>query len=312
MSAREKQQLRQRLEAGLESCIAQHFPLPGITDGVRRDVFLRQLIDSIRRVQYVPTIAGRSISPNRVNGSSLLFDPIRAAVHKHQSGDFDEACWLVFLFVHFGKHPISGYRYTREVYSALGQQTPWTFSAVAADPAGLRAWLDQNETHLRRGTRKGFGNHRKYQSLSGTKAGGTGHAFESYTQWVQAAGGHARLFATALLQSGGSQERAFEWLYHSMNAVASFGRIGKFDYLTMLQKLGFADIRAGRPYLDAQTKGPNKGARAMFESDVKLSIGELELRTQLLGNCLGAGMQEMEDSLCNWGKNTSQYKYFRG
>jgi len=98
-----------------------------------------------------------------------------------------------------------------------------------------------------------------------------------------------------------------------MACVASFGRIGRFDYLTMLQKLNFAKIHPSRPYLEANTTGPNKGARLMFEVAASpLTIQALEQRVQALGGCLGVGMQEMEDSLCNWGKNPQHYKYFRG
>lgn len=303
-----------QLRAGITDCAQNEFPLPGVIDHLKLDVFIRQMIDSVRRVSFVPTILNRPIHPDRANGLSSLFDPLRAAELHRRAGDFDEACWLAFLFVHFGRHPVSGYRYVREVYSALGQRAPWTFVEVKNDIAGMRMWLNQNEAFLRRRTGKGgFGNHRKYLSLSGTKNGGTGHAFETYVQWVSAYGGHANLFSIALHQSNNDAEQAFEWLYRSMGSVASFGRIGKFDYLTMLQKLHFADIKPGRPYLDSSTKGPNKGARYMFETaGDKLSIRELERRCKILGNCMHVGMQEMEDALCNWGKNPSLYKYFRG
>jgi hypothetical protein len=305
-------QLWLQLRSGLNACETQDFPLPGVADPVRREVFLRQLVDSIRRVRYVSVVASRPIDARRADGMSAMFDPIRAALLKARSGDFDEACWHAFLFVHFGRHPISHYRYTREVYSALGQRAPWTFQTVAGDPAGLRAWLNQNEEWLRRGTRKGFGNHRKYQSLSGTKPSGTGDAFHTYVDWVQSFGNHTGLLTAAAQYGHTGPEAAFEWLYQSMSQVSSFGRIAKFDYLTMLQKLGLAHIRPGRPYLDSQTKGPNTGARAIFQSNAPLNITTLELRTQTLGWRLGVGMQEMEDALCNWGKNTQQYRYFGG
>lgn len=300
------------LRKGLVACALDHFPLPGVASAAGREVFLRQLIDSIRRVKFVSVVANRPIDPDRSDGLSPLFDPIRAAVLKRKAGEFDEACWLVFLFVHFGRHPIAGYRYTREVYSALGKRDPWTFEAVAADFGGMRSWLDTNQDELRRGTNKGFGNHRKYISLSGSKPHATGHAFETYVRWVRGHGNHENLFATAIEESDGNPEVAFERLFRSMSSVASFARIGKFDYLTMIQKLKFADIRPGRPYFEANTQGPNRGARAMFESGAALSIAELERRTRILGDCLGVGMQEMEDSLCNWGKNTGHYTFFRG
>jgi hypothetical protein len=304
--------LLRQLEKGLNACEKKEFPLPGVNDPVMRDVFLKQLVDSIRRVKFVSVVAGRDIHPDRGEGLSDMFDPIRASLLQLRDGDLDEACWLAFLFVHFGRHPVSGYRYTREVYSALGRGDPWTFEKVSKDPKALRTWLDRNAEQLARGKGRGFGNHRKYLSLSGSVKNGTGDAFESYVQWVARYGGHAQLFQAAYDESDGTPEGAFEWLYQQMKSVRSYGRIGRFDYLTMLQKLRLANIRPGRPYLDHSTKGPNKGARRMFDQDEPLMLPELERRTQVLGHYLKAGMQEMEDSLCNWGKNPSVYKYFRG
>lgn len=305
-------ELWQQLSAGLENCHRDAFPLPGVQSVIQRDVFLRQLVDSIRRVQFVRVIADRPIDPRRADGLSPMFDPIRAAVLNKQRGHLDEACWLAFLFVHFGRHPISKYRYVREFYSALGQRPAWSFAAVSNDIAGMRAWLDANEDYLRRGSNRGFGNHRKYLSLSGSKNNATGHAFDTYVHWVRAYGDHEGLFAIAAHHAEGSPEKAFEWLYQSMRSVASYGRIGRFDYLTMLQKLRLADIHPGRAYLDASTRGPNKGARQLLEGAEPLTISELERRVRIVGDFLGVGMQEMEDSLCNWGKNPGAYKYFRG
>ncbi len=305
--------LHHLLLQGLQNCHKNEFPLPGVQNSTQRDVFLRQLIDSIRRVRYISVIAKRRINPNRANGFSPLFDPLLGAIFKKSVGNFDEACWLVFLFVHFGRHRVSKYRYAGEFYSALNQRDPWTFNAVMNDIRGMRDWLDQNEHYLRRGINQGFGNHRKYTSLSGSNRNGTGDAFESYVRWVLANGDHANLFSIALQNSNNSPEKAFEWLYQSMSSVASFGRLAKFDYLTMMQKLGFATICPGRPYLDSSTKGPNKGARLMLETGQPLSIVELESRIRVVGfRYLNVGMQEMEDSLCNWGKNPLRYKHFNG
>ncbi|MEJ2790422.1 MULTISPECIES: hypothetical protein [unclassified Pseudoxanthomonas] len=286
--------------------------IPGLKGAARRRAFLFQLIDSVRRVEFVGTISKRDISPERANGTSPLFDPVRAALLKRDEGQFEEACWLTFLFVHFGRHSISGYRYTAEVYSALGKKDPWTFEETSKNIPAIREWLDKNEAHLRRGTRRGFGNHRKYQSLSGTKKNGTGDAIDTYIQWVRAHGDHKTLFDIARDQSDGTPEGMFEWLYQSMRSVTSFGRIARFDFLTMLGKLGLADIRPGRPYFDSTTKGPNKGARVAFEGEDQLTIAELEERATSLGEQLGVGMQEMEDALCNWGKNPAKYVFFKG
>ena len=308
MRAREEP-LVDELEDKLLQVAQEHFPLPGISDEVMRRVYVLQLVDSIRRVRYVSAIAIRDIHTDRGNPQSEMFDPVKAALLRMRAGDIEEACWLVFLFVHFGKHARSGYRYAREVYGALGARPPWTFAAVSADVAGFRAWLDANKDHLMRGANRGFGNHRKYESLEGLGDNGTGATVASYVEWVQAAGSHAALFAQALQAVNGDPQRAFNRLYRSMSAVRRFGRTARFDYLTMLGKMGLAPIRPDSAYFSSAT-GPVVGARLMLQGEHELTVAEIDTRVGVIANHLGVGFQEMEDSLCNWQKSPNHYKRF--
>lgn len=303
----------QNLKLGLAALDAGFVPLPGIRSAARRDVYVQQLIDSIRRVRFVSAIAARDVHPSRGDGLSSMFDPVKAAVLRKRAGDIDEACWLVFLFVHFGKHAKSGYRYAREVYGALGTRESWSFANVSADVAGFRDWLHANHQELSRGTARGFGNHRKYESLAAYKSNGTGEAVATYVQWVCGHGNHEILFADALDRANGSATIAFDLLYRSMSTVARFGRTARFDYLTMLGKLGLADICPGSAYFSAST-GPVVGARLMLQGnrDNDLSIDELDRRIFRISQELGVGMQEMEDSLCNWQKSPNHYIRFMG
>lgn len=305
--------MMQQLNASLTRCEAEHFPLPGIRNPQNRAVFIKQVIDSIRRIQYVSAVESRSLSLDRADPTSELFDPIKAALIHKSAGDLDEACWLVFLSVHFGKHRRAGWRYAREVYGKLGQQPYWTWSATAASPTRFRTWLRNNQQELERGSNRGFGNHRKYQSMDADKPAGTGAAIQSYVTWVMTYGGHSQLIQHALNQVGGDPKLAFEWLYRSMNAVVSFGRMAKFDYLTMLGKTGLAQIEPGFAYLSGAT-GPVSGARLMLQGSLahELSIQAMETRLVTLAENLGVGMQVIEDSLCNWQKSPSQYKLFAG
>lgn len=308
MRAREVQ-LVDELEDKLLQVAQEHFSLPGITDEVSRRVYVLQLVDSIRRVRYVSAIANRDIHPDRGNPQSKMFDPVKAALLHMRAGDIEEACWLVFLFVHFGKHARSGYRYAREVYGALGARPSWTFAAVGADVAGFRAWLDANKDHLMRGVNRGFGNHRKYESLEALGDKGTGATVASYVEWVQTAGSHAALFSQALQAVNHEPQRAFKRLYRSMSAVRRFGRTARFDYLTMLGKMGLAPIRPDSAYFSSAT-GPVVGARLMLEGEHGLTVAEIDRRVGIIANHLGVGFQEMEDSLCNWQKSPNHYKRF--
>lgn len=303
-----------RLRQGIQDCQANGIALPGVQKLDTLDVLLGQMIDSIRRIKYVSTIAlpRCDVSQSRTDGSSPLFDPLKAAVWHLRQGNTDEASWLTFLFVHFGKHSQSGWRYAREVYGALGDGQGWTWSRVSVAPAAFRAWLQEHEDQLKRGTDRGFGNHRKYISMSASKPSGTGAAIETYTQWVMAAGSHSMLFSNAETQAKGVPEVAFDKLYKSMK-VRSFARMGKFDYLTMIGKLGIANIKPGNAYMSGAT-GPVDGAQLMFHvpGTPRLSITQLNQRMIDMGRYLGVGMQEMEDAICNWQKSPVKYEYFGG
>ena len=245
-----------RLDAGLLTFHNQRRALPGMLLQQRRAGLVEQMVESHRRVRFVQTILTRDVGAQRANPASMLFDPLKAAIHFQRQGCTDEAFWMVFYFVHFGKHARGGWRYAREVYGSLGGAHTWDWAITSADPEGFRGWLNRNQHRIRRdGVPGGFGNHRKRQSLDTFHRNGTGSAFVTYVNWVDPDRGHQRLIQQALQEANGDRRMAFDFLYQGMNDVASFGRLARFDYLTMLGKLGLADIEPGSPYL-AGSSGP--------------------------------------------------------
>lgn len=249
------------------------------------------------------------MSPLRADPSSALFDPLKAAIFFQREGRIDEAYWMVFLFVHFGKHAQGGWRYAREVYSGLSDTITWDWATTSKDPAGFRKWLDAHEAQLRRaGVPGGFGNHRKYQSLDAYSDNGTGAAVDNYINWVAPPRVHQELMLEALSQVDGDPRDAFDWLYRSMDSVASFGRTARFDYLTMVGKLGLVHIEAGSPYLQGSS-GPLDGARILFGRQETPS--RLEGWLVELDEYMGVGFQVIEDSLCNWQKSPLRFVPFR-
>jgi hypothetical protein len=258
----------------------------------------------------------RDLDPRRVNPASDLFDPIKAAVIRSRQGDHDEACWFVFLFTHFGKHARTGFQLTRNVFGCLGNGPNWTWARTSADPKEFKSWLSENQDALKSGSNQGFfGNHRKYTSLDPDIPNGTGEAFVTYVQWVLAHGNHRSLFDDAETRADHNQRRAFDLLYRSMGRqVSSFARTGLFDYLTMIAKLGLAEIEPGSAYLTGAT-GPLAGARLLY-GDAKKAVAPATLDKWLveLGNELGLrmAMQVLEDSLCNWQKSPDAFRPFRG
>ena len=306
--------LSQKLEVGLDSFASKCRPLPGISDRARREAFTEQLVESLRRIKYISVIREQELSASRADPLSDRFDPIKAAVLRMRERRTDDAFWFVFLSVHFGKHRRSGWRLARDVYGRLGRRPIWDWAEISAHPKRFRRWLEGQEARLKgNGTRRHFGNHRKYQSLDAQTTTGTGAAFETYVEWVDPPRTHEMLFQEAYAECGRDPKAAFDHLYKSMSKVASFGRTAKFDYLTMIGKIGLAPIEPGSTYMQGAT-GPLLGARLLFGGRTGAAIERPKLDGWLvqLGTHLDVGMQVLEDALCNWQKSPARFKRFRG
>jgi hypothetical protein len=303
-----------RLNTALTRYETAHGLLPGIANQAARDTLLRQFVASVHRVRYPRVVASRNISPVRADPADERFDPLKAAILHYRDGNVDEAFWLIFLFVHFGKHRKAGWRYAREFYGKLGQGGLWNWSAVSTNPSAVRQWLVENEPAIRRpGIPGGFGNHRKYESLNGHKDNGTGAAIESYVRWVNPPGSHQDLIQSAIGTSAGDRKKAFRLLYNSMKELKRFGRTARFDYVAMIGKLGFAPVEPDSTYMGEAT-GPVDGAHLLFTGSKGSQLGtrQLEGLVAQLDAQLGVGMQAMEDALCNWQKSPDIYEHFAG
>ncbi len=309
--------LATRMEDRLRAFEEKIRPLPGIAKDVRRQAFIRQIIDSVHRIRYVSVILTRKLSPHRADPSSSLFDPLKASILHQRAGQFDEACWLVFLSVHFGKNRKTGWRLARDIYGALGAKQGWTWARVSLHPEKFRQWLAEHRAQLEGGdgVARHFGNHRKYQSLSATSPSGTGAAVESYVRWVLSKKDHLAVFRDALNTVGQDSRKAFDALYHSLGAVSSFGRMAKFDYLTMIGKMELAKIEPPATYMQGAT-GPYVGSKLLFARNGKEEVSRKEIETWLaeLDRILQLpfGMQVLEDAICNWQKSPNRFKRFRG
>ena len=303
-------ELARHIDAELRSFEQEHCRFPGIDSPERRTTFIEQLIESMRRVDYVSVIRTRDVSPRRGDGNDDIFDPLKAAIHFHRQGELDEAFWMVFLFVHFGKHPQAGYQYASRVYGRLGDSDPWTWRKTSYNIGEFREWLGRNREEIRRGNiSAGFGNHRKYQSLDAFSSAGTGATFQTYVEWVSPPRSHEDVVAEALHRVDHEPRKAFRNLYTSMSDVAGFGRVAKFDYLAMLGKLGLVPIIPDSAYL-ANSSGPLEGARLLFGCQETPSF--LDSKLVELDAVLGLGMQVWEDALCNWQKSPEMFLPFRG
>lgn len=305
--------LRAVFSARLQSYSEEVAPLPGVTDTANRDALVGQLIESLRRNEFVIRLRTAAISEERCNPKSALFDPIKAATYRFRNGELDEAFWLVFLATHFGKHLRDGWQLAQDIY--LGDEAgPWTFARFSNNPDAFTGWMTVRFAEWSQdGISRKFGNHRKYETLRTDSARGTNVVLRSYVGWIGANKGHEQFLGDAVAAVGDDPKVLFDYLYHSMSEVQSFGRTARFDYLTMIGKLGLASIEPGIPYLVSAT-GPLRGARLLFGGSVTANISakSLDQQVAILGESVGFGMQAAEDALCNWQKSPGTFIAFRG
>jgi hypothetical protein len=254
-------------------------------------------------------LLARAVDSPRCDPYSGIFDPVRGSIYFHRNGHLDEAVWLTFILTHFGKHAVNEWKFAENIYGSFRAGPVWNFENYGADPTVFENMIAANVNNL---AFEKFSNHRKFQSK---RPDAIARTFRTYYDWQTELGGFRdRLVATHA--SVGQEPRAtFDALYKSMTGVFGFGggRLGRFDFLTMLGKLQLAPIVPGSVYLDKAT-GPLAGARFLFFGDREYAIAgkALEHRVDKLDDILDVGKQVIEDSLCNWQKSPDVYVYFRG
>lgn len=283
--------------------------LPGINTSQKEDCFIRQIIDSIRRVKYARLIASKDIDEICTNPSNIAFDPLKAAVWHKNQGNLNEAFWLVFLATHFGRNKNTKWNLVRDVYSGLSNDVVWDWQNICNNIISFKSWLNLNEAQLK--SRGKVGNHRKYQSLKAYSNTGTGTTFESYINWIGPSNNHQDFIDNIPENIKNNPKAFFNYLYNSMNLVIGFGRMAKFDFLTMVGKLDLLNIIPDSTYMVGAT-GPVTGARILFGQNATNKTLEEWLNELDEALELDFGMQVLEDAICNWQKNTSTYVHFSG
>lgn len=280
--------------------------LKGLPDAATIDTLAMQFVASLRREDYYRRVQAKRISPQRADPNSPSFDAERAVAFHMQQGNVEEAGWLIFLMTHFARRPDTHWLRLQDVYGRLGAGV-WDWPTVSANPAAFYQWLDADWQNIR----GAFGNHRKYESLRPTAHRPMRTVVADYLAWI-GAGGHAVFFANSVRAAGNDGHTIFDYLYRTMT-VRSFGRLAKFDYLSLVGRYGLAPIEAGSAYLDGAT-GPGRGARLLVDGDPTSATGNSALQVELdkLNERLKVGMAVMEDALCNWQKSPRHFVHFKG
>lgn len=302
---------RTQLDAAITAYENANGKLAGLSTAARKETWLDQLVSSLRRIEYMKLLTTAKIDPARDNPHNMLFDPIRAAARLGKLGRRDEAVWMAFIATHFGKHIVDGWKLAANVLGSFGTGPVWDVTTYGNGRAAFDHMLFRNQAALSDANQSGrFSNHRQYQSK---KPNIISAVFSTYYDWQFRAGGFAQLIHTTHQRVGQNPTEVFDELYRSLNSVYGFGRLGKFDFLTMLSKLDLAPIEAGSAYIVGAT-GPLSGAKLLFYNSTShaVSSGQLSPRVDGLDHYLQTGKQVIEDSLCNWQKSPDKYVFFKG
>lgn len=278
-------------------------PLIGVRNEAAAWCLVQQIEESKRRDEYVQWLLAHRINPASTDPLSPSFDPIKCAISFTRAREIDDACWMVFLATYFGRHLSLKWLLCGEIYGG-GDGRLWTWSRVTTSTGEFAQWISDYKSVVRmRRTSTGFGNHRKYESLTRTAA-----AAESYVKWVSSHGGHQRLVDAAEKKGD-----PFDDLYSSLGDVVSFGRTARFDYLILLARVGLLKGRPMRPYLRGAT-GPLSGARLLIggRTNANLDVAVLEDILIELCDALSVGCDVIEDAICNWQKSPARFIAFRG
>lgn len=285
------------------------FAFVGLNSPELKSVLVAQMIDSIRRIEYLRLSSIRARSANLYTPYSGSFQPFGGAAALSKTGQSDDAYWLVYLATHFGKHKTDGWNLTEDFYGRFGQGRVWDWASASQNSLAISDWLEAIYPHVTSaGRSRRFGNHRKFETLKpGPK--GTGHALATYIEWITEHGSHQAMIDNVQRRAGQNPKNVFACLYADLDRVAKLGRLGKLDLLCNLSNLLIAPILPDKAYI-AQSTGPKAGARLLFGN--VLSVAQLENACVELAVHLDVSPQVIEDALCNWQKSPTKYIYFRG
>lgn len=296
------------IEAALRTHANNTCPLPGLIPAGAVETLALQIIASLRREAYFSAIRNRgAVEAYRCDPDDDRFEAELAVVHLLQQGNIDEAAWLIFLMTTFAKPAESGWRRLRDVYGRLGQGTI-NWPEVAAQPDVVEQWLAANWQNV--GGKQG--NHRQYESMRPDSERPIGRGITQYAEWVVAGGGHAQHFASLIQKAGNSPEAIFDHVFHALPCVG-FARLGRFDWVSMLDRYGLITATPETAYLDGAT-GPLRGVKLLFDgrTDSNSRAGDLQEKLTALDQDLGVGMKVLEDALCNWQKSPTAFVHFKG
>jgi hypothetical protein len=291
--------------------------LTGLDKQEKTENLAKQLLDSMRRVEYITYICTKTYTGNSISPYSPIFDPYKLISNLIKIENHEEAYWLCFLTTYCGKNLKYGWSSLRTIYGGDKDTGVNNWQHATNNKAQFLNWLDDKCPSIK----TEFGNHRKYETFKPTKGKGPRDVINSYLSLIESGSGSTTSSQVAFFKKcettyGNDPEDLFDALYKKeASKILRFGRLSKFDYLTLLRKVGLIKIEPPEAYIGSST-GPKSGMSLLFLNNANISkpaswhkLKMNELKILDLGPIK---MQVLEDAICNWQKAPCIYKYFRG
>jgi hypothetical protein len=134
----------------------------------------------------------------------------------------------------------------------------------------------------------------------------------AYRHWVQHAGdgSQERAFTG---DATWSPQRRFERLFERL-ALPGLGRMGRYDLLVTLGRLGLYELRADSLHLAAATRGAATNDPTILAAKRAFAVGEplyLERRAQALAEAVAVPVETLDLALANWASSQRATLGFR-
>ena len=183
-------------------------------------------------------------------------------------------------------------RYLRLLYGNFsGADEPskplLSWATMTANPQVIVEWVRECQSHQ---ISFKFGKHRKYESIKQLP-----QVVDSYGHWLADIGGVANLTNGGIQQDLSAEQRFAHW-YKTLS-IYRFGRLAKFEFLSLLGYLKVLVIKADHCYLTKAT-GPKRGAKLLFGHYT--TDPQLERLAVQTAEAIGIDYAVFEAALCHW------------
>jgi hypothetical protein len=209
-----------------------------------------------------------------------LYGEIRARAET----DLEEATWMCFLAAYLS--PLDREDSFLFIRTALAGETGWSLGSLPDLDGAL------------------LGPRTSHEPARGTET------LLAYRHWVERSGGtQAEAFVG---DPAWSEQRRFARLFERL-ALSGFARMGRYDLLVTLGRLGLYELRADALHFST-ARGPSGEDLTTLAAKRAFAIGDLlilERRAQALAEAIAVPVETLDLALANWGEGKRATLGFR-